>query len=82
MDFLLDFQSVNSRGVVGSVDDNQEECKGISGFYTEPALPPGYSLVLQIPAGAHRIFIQQLKHSRNVLGTSAKIGMIGMIFRG
>lgn len=69
-------QSVNSRGVIGSVDETQEECiaclKGscnsINGIYTRHDLPPGYSLVTQIPAGACRILIQQLKHSRNFLG--------------
>ncbi|KAJ8980656.1 hypothetical protein NQ317_017582 [Molorchus minor] len=68
-------RSVNSRGVIGSIDDNQEECaaclkgtcRSINGFYTRPDLPPGYSLVTQIPPGACRIFIQQLKHTKNVL---------------
>lgn len=72
---IVVYLSVNSRGVIGSVDDSVEECsaclKGscnsINGIYTRHDLPPGYSLVTQIPAGACRILIQQLKHSRNFL---------------
>ncbi|KAG5874393.1 hypothetical protein JTB14_012376 [Gonioctena quinquepunctata] len=66
---------VNSRGVIGSLDEQQEECaaclkgtcRSINGIYTRPDLPPGYSLVAQIPAGACRVLVQQLKHSRNFL---------------
>ncbi|CAG9821234.1 unnamed protein product [Phaedon cochleariae] len=66
---------VNSRGVIGSVDEQQEECpaclkttcRSVSGIYTRPDLPPGYSLVAQIPAGACRVLVQQLKHTRNFL---------------
>ncbi|KAH0812217.1 hypothetical protein GEV33_010573 [Tenebrio molitor] len=67
--------SVNANGIIGSVDDNQEECaaclkgkcRSINGLYTRPDLPPGYSLVAQIPQGSCRILIQQLKHTRNHL---------------
>ncbi|XP_074037372.1 thrombospondin type 1 domain containing lonely heart isoform X2 [Leptinotarsa decemlineata] len=66
---------VNSRGVIGSLDEEQEECaaclkgtcRSINGIYTRPDLPPGYSLVAQIPAGACRVLVQQLKHTRNFL---------------
>lgn len=33
-----------------------------------PDLPPGYSLVAQIPKGACGLQVQQLKHTRNILG--------------
>lgn len=67
---------MNSHGVIGSLDNDQEDCaaclkgscRSINGIYTMPDLPPGYSLVAQIPTGACRIFIQQMKHSRNFLG--------------
>lgn len=73
---ILYFQVVNSHGVIGSLDNDHEDCaaclkgscRSINGIYTRPDLPPGYSLVAQIPAGACRIFIQQMKHSRNFLG--------------
>ncbi|XP_056633322.1 thrombospondin type-1 domain-containing protein 4 isoform X2 [Diorhabda sublineata] len=66
---------VNSHGVIGSLDEHQEECsaclkgscRSVSGIYTRPDLPPGYSLVAQIPAGACRILVQQLKHTRNFM---------------
>lgn len=72
--FLL--QSVASNGVIGSIDETPEECaaclkgscRSISGLYTKPDLPPGYSLVAQIPQGACRIIVQQLKHTRNNIG--------------
>ncbi|CAH1112371.1 unnamed protein product, partial [Psylliodes chrysocephalus] len=72
---LLFFQVVNSRGVIGSLDEQQEECsacvkgscRSVNGIYTRPDLPPGYSLVAQIPAGACRILVQQLKHTRNFI---------------
>ncbi|KAJ3649706.1 hypothetical protein Zmor_021431 [Zophobas morio] len=68
-------KSVNANGVIGSVDDNQEECaactkgkcRSLNGLYTRPDLPAGYSLVAQIPQGACRILVQQLKHTRNHL---------------
>lgn len=44
------------------------KCRSINGLYTRVDLPPGYSLVAQIPQGACRILIQQLKHTRNHLG--------------
>lgn len=44
------------------------QCRSISGLYTRPDLPPGYSLVAQIPQGACRLIIQQLKHTSNILG--------------
>nr|XP_023013679.1 ADAMTS-like protein 4 [Leptinotarsa decemlineata] len=78
-DFNLDFLDVvNSRGVIGSLDEEQEECaaclkgtcRSINGIYTRPDLPPGYSLVAQIPAGACRVLVQQLKHTRNFLARS------------
>lgn len=72
--FLL--QSVDSRGVVGSTDEKFTECpacsrglcRSINGIYTRSNLPPGYSLIAQIPKGACRIIVQQLKHTRNFIG--------------
>ncbi|KAL3288916.1 hypothetical protein HHI36_003361 [Cryptolaemus montrouzieri] len=68
-------QSVDSRGVVGSTDENNAECpacskglcRSINGIYTRSNLPPGYSVVAQIPKGACRILVQQMKHSRNFI---------------
>lgn len=74
--FLLYLQSVGTNGVVGIIEESQEECsvclKGscqtIYGIYTRPDLPTGYSLVATIPRGACKIFIQQLKQTKNYLG--------------
>ncbi|XP_045460910.1 thrombospondin type-1 domain-containing protein 4-like isoform X2 [Harmonia axyridis] len=68
-------KSVDSRGVVGSTDENYTECpacsrglcRSINGIYTRSDLPPGYNLVAQIPKGACRIIVQQMKHSRNFI---------------
>ncbi|KAF5280293.1 hypothetical protein FQR65_LT03102 [Abscondita terminalis] len=65
--------SVASNGVIGSVDENLEvcdscrkgPCKTISGLYTKPDLPAGYSLVTQIPSGACNVIIQQLMNTNN-----------------
>ncbi|CAH0551307.1 unnamed protein product, partial [Brassicogethes aeneus] len=73
--FLIICLSVNSHGVVGSIDDLDEQCsvclkttcKTLNGIYTRPDLPEGYSLVTQIPEGACKIHVQQLKHTRNFL---------------
>lgn len=72
------FQSVAANGVVGSLDQNQNsedcaacmkgQCRGYNGLYTRSDLPAGYSLVAEIPQGACRISIQQLKHTKNVIG--------------
>lgn len=74
--------SVNSYGVIGVIDENQEECaacikgscRNINGIYTRPDLPPGYSLVAQIPRGACRVLVQQLKHTRNVIALRSTNG--------
>ncbi|CAG9860808.1 unnamed protein product [Phyllotreta striolata] len=69
-------KAVNSRGVIGSLDEQQQEecsacikgsCRSVNGIYTRPDLPAGYSVVAQIPAGACRILVQQLKHTRNFI---------------
>ncbi|XP_066245264.1 thrombospondin type-1 domain-containing protein 4 isoform X1 [Euwallacea similis] len=69
-------KSVNSQGVVGGSDDSDQHqcltclrggCKTFNGIYTRPDLPPGYSLVAQIPKGACGIQVQQIKHTRNIL---------------
>ncbi|XP_019865966.1 thrombospondin type-1 domain-containing protein 4 [Aethina tumida] len=69
-------KSVNSYGVVGAIDVDlaqqcsvcqQTPCKTLNGIYTRPDLPDGYSRVTEIPQGACRILIQQLKHTRNFL---------------
>ncbi|XP_017773534.1 PREDICTED: thrombospondin type-1 domain-containing protein 4-like [Nicrophorus vespilloides] len=68
-------KSVGANGVIGAVEDGPEECtscvkdncRSISGLYTRPDLPAGYSLVAQVPKGACRILIQQLKHTKNIL---------------
>ncbi|XP_028137005.2 ADAMTS-like protein 4 isoform X1 [Diabrotica virgifera virgifera] len=73
--FVAVYLVVNSRGVIGSLDEQQEECaacskgscRSVNGIYTRPDLPPGYSLVAQLPAGACRILVQQLKHTRNFI---------------
>lgn len=65
--------SVASNGVIGSIDESSEvcsacrkgSCKTISGLYTKPDLPQGYSLVTQIPAGACNIIVQQLMNTNN-----------------
>lgn len=43
-------------------------CRTISGLFTRPQLPPGYSLVTQIPKGACRLIVAQLKNTRNFIG--------------
>ncbi|KAF5283828.1 hypothetical protein FQA39_LY04648 [Lamprigera yunnana] len=65
--------SVASNGVIGSIDENLEvciacrkgSCKSISGLYTKPDLPQGYSLITQVPKGACNIVIQQLMNTNN-----------------
>lgn len=74
--------SVNAQGVVGGSDENGQECltclrgacRGLSGIYTRPDLPPGYSLVAQIPKNACGLHIQQLKHTRNFLALKISNG--------
>lgn len=74
--------SVGSNGVIGAIEEAPEECpacvtsncRSISGLYTRPDLPPGYSLVAQIPKGACRILVQQLKHTRNILALRSSNG--------
>ncbi|KAK9874024.1 hypothetical protein WA026_002378 [Henosepilachna vigintioctopunctata] len=73
--FFVFYMSVDSRGVIGSIDETYSECpacskglcRSINGIYTRENLPPGYSLVAQIPKGACRIAVQQMKHSRNFI---------------
>ncbi|XP_008195650.1 thrombospondin type-1 domain-containing protein 4 [Tribolium castaneum] len=67
-------KSVSANGIIGAVDEQEEcsacmkgKCRSINGIYTRVDLPPGYSLVAQIPQGACRILVQQLKHTRNHL---------------
>lgn len=72
---LTGFLSVNAQGVVGGNDDNDHQCqpclrgacRTTNGIYMRPDLPPGYSLVAQIPKGACGLHVQQLKHTRNIL---------------
>lgn len=42
-------------------------CRTISGLFTRPQLPPGYSLVTQIPKGACRLIVAQLKNTKNFI---------------
>ncbi|XP_030764113.1 thrombospondin type-1 domain-containing protein 4-like [Sitophilus oryzae] len=76
-------KSVNAQGVVGGSDENIQEvchsclrgaCRGINGIYTRPDLPPGYSLVAQVPAGACGLHVQQLKHTRNLIALKVSNG--------
>lgn len=76
MRYGTNLQSVNAQGVVGGNDDNDHQCqpclrgacRTTNGIYMRPDLPPGYSLVAQIPKGACGLHVQQLKHTRNILG--------------
>ena len=54
-------------GVCGG--DNST-CQIISGLFTEAHLREGYRLVVQIPAGACSILIEELVPTSNYLGTS------------
>ncbi|CAG9762392.1 unnamed protein product [Ceutorhynchus assimilis] len=74
--FYLILLSVNSQGVVGGSEENGQPdclachrgaCRTVNGIYTRPDLPPGYSLVAQIPKGACGLHVQQIKHTRNIL---------------
>lgn len=76
-----------ANGVVGSLDQNPEECaacmkgtcRSYNGLYTRSDLPTGYSLVTQIPRGACRISIQQLKHTKNIMGKRNSYFMLILI---
>lgn len=83
MIFGICLMSVNAQGVVGGSDENIQEvchsclrgaCRGINGIYTRPDLPPGYSLVAQVPAGACGLHVQQLKHTRNLIALKVSNG--------
>lgn len=60
----------------GSEENGQQEClvclrgacRTVNGIYTRPDLPPGYSLVAQVPKGACGLHVQQIKHTQNILG--------------
>nr|XP_022913821.1 thrombospondin type-1 domain-containing protein 4 isoform X1 [Onthophagus taurus] len=68
-------QTISSNGIIGALDESQEECaacskgncKNVSGLYTRPDLTDGYNFVAQIPPGACRILVQQLKPTRNII---------------
>lgn len=73
---FLFLQTIGANGVVGSLDGASEECpaclkgtcRSFNGLYTRSDLPVGYSVITQIPKGACKIFVQQLKYTKNFLG--------------
>ncbi|KAH1014947.1 hypothetical protein HUJ05_012743 [Dendroctonus ponderosae] len=77
----IERKSVNGQGVVGGHNENGQQChacllgacRTINGIYTRPDLPSGYSLVTQIPKGACGLHVQQIKYTRNILGTKTYI---------
>lgn len=70
--------------MVGTLDGAPEECsscvkgtcRSFNGLYTRSDLPLGYSVITQIPKGACKIFVQQLKFTKNFLGTCIRFFII------
>ena len=78
LNFSLFPQHIGCDGVVGSgrVLDACGECGGdnstcqiISGLFTERYMKAGYRQVVQIPAGACSIRIEEMGATKNYLGT-------------
>ncbi|KAK9717542.1 ADAM-TS Spacer 1 [Popillia japonica] len=67
--------SVASNGIIGAIEEPEENCamclngncKNVSGLYMRPDVPKGYNFIAQIPQGACRILVQQLKPTRNII---------------
>lgn len=70
---LLIFQAVGLNGVVsqwGISGPSQYSCGSrlVTGLFTRPQLPLGYTLVATIPVGACRINVTEMHNSNNYLG--------------
>ena len=72
-------QVVGCDGVVGSLSildscevcqgDNNSTCRLMSGLFTKPHLPPGYSHITTIPQGACSLSISFIRPNNNHFGS-------------